>query len=87
MFILRSMSFPHNKPRPKSQGWRICLPWLTIIKFIMCLREDRPFSNVHEKGIVSLLRATGGWEDRVDSAGSRLLEAARHHIVQYSGTC
>ncbi|KAH8705620.1 hypothetical protein BGW36DRAFT_354018 [Talaromyces proteolyticus] len=52
-------------------------------EFIMCLEENRPFTNLHEKGLISLVRASQKRQYVSDSAEGRLLEAARNHIANH----
>ncbi|KAF2167612.1 hypothetical protein M409DRAFT_22413 [Zasmidium cellare ATCC 36951] len=49
--------------------------------FMMCLKDNRRFRNIHEKGLVGLIRSCGAVSFSPDSADGRLFEAARHYIA------
>jgi hypothetical protein len=49
----------------------------------MCLYEQRPFSNAHEMGLISLMRARSQRPSQ-DDLSSRVFFATRHQIVRSS---
>lgn len=52
-----------------------------LYKYSMCLYEQRPFSNAHEMGLISLLKSRKRRAFQ-DTLSSRVLSATRHQIVR-----
>lgn len=62
-------------------------PDADTVWFYMCLRDDRDFINIHEKGLIGVLQSCDRALYDHDSAGGRILLAARHQIVSAGLYC